>query len=238
MTDRVPMPQTPGSFNRRVALGAGVAWLATSTSMAQTLIEGSPSSGVGWQPAAPAREPIREGLVLQTLARSSTQPRDWRDMLLEGERSVVMGRGSDARRYRYRMQDGSVDASGYAGACFVLRDVHVNRMVAMDTRLLDVLCGIQRWLEFNGRTSTIQVTSGFRSLQTNANTEGAARNSMHMYGRAADIVIDGASSGLVGAMVKQFNSNGGTGVYLARGFVHVDTGAARTWVSAERLRQR
>jgi uncharacterized protein YcbK (DUF882 family) len=225
-------------IGRRAVLAAAAAWLTPNSSMAQTLIDGSPSSGEGWRPPVQVGGPVREGSVMEIVARAPAPPRDWRDMLLDGERSVVMGRGSAARRYRYRTQDGLVDTSGYAGACFVLRDVQVNRMVAMDTRLLDVLCGIQRWLEFNGRTSTIQVTSGFRSSQTNGATEGSARNSMHLYGRAADIIIEGASSGLVGAMVKQFNSNGGTGVYLARGFVHVDTGAARTWISTDRAGRR
>jgi uncharacterized protein YcbK (DUF882 family) len=54
---------------------------------------------------------------------------------------------------------------------------------------------------------------------------------MHLYGKAADIVIEGVSSAAMGAMARQFNVNGGTGIYVNRGFVHVDSGAARTWTS-------
>lgn len=145
-----------------------------------------------------------------------------------------MRRDGKAQRVRYCTSDGQLDRDGYALACHLLRDLRAGKMFTMDPKLLDVLCGIQRWGEANGRSSVIQVNSGFRTLDTNNDTEGAARNSMHLYGRAADIVIDGFGSGLVGAMVRTFNSNGGTGVYLSRGFVHVDTGAARMWVTGGR----
>jgi uncharacterized protein YcbK (DUF882 family) len=219
-----------------LAAAAGAGLLLNHPLTFGQLIENSPSSGQGWTPpgpygpetviSAPSPAPdVRAGRV-------ADPAKDWRAYLLSGERSIVMGRDGPARRIRYCTSDGLMDASGYEAACHLLRDVQANRMAMMDPRLLDVLCGIQRWMEYNGRSCNIEVTSGFRTLQTNVSTEGAARNSMHLYGKAADIVIPGASSALVGAMVRQFNSNGGTGIYLARGFVHVDTGAARTWVSS------
>lgn len=222
-----------GGTRRSILVAA--AWAALwrpCAATASNVIEDAPMAGAGWtppknltevsSPASAAPSPLR-------LAPST----DWRTHLLSGERSIVVRRDGGARRIRYAMSDGSVDRDGYGLACFLLRDVQASQVVAMDPRLLDVLCGIQRWMEFNGRSSVIDLLSGFRSRATNQNTEGAAKNSMHLYGKAADIHIDGASSGLVGAMVKVFNA-GGTGIYLNRGFVHVDTGAARTWVSAER----
>lgn len=224
---------------RKLFLGAAAALVAPVV-RAQVLLEDSPSSGSGWMSPRPASEPVivsapvAESQVLRTVERQLGAPRDWRDFLLQGERSVLMRRDGPVRRYRYRTADGMVDKAGYAAACHVLRDVRADKMMAMDPALLDVLCGIQRWMEYNGRRAAIYITSGFRTLATNSRTEGAAKDSMHLYGRAADIVIDGATSSLVGAMVSQFNSNGGTGIYLSRGFVHVDTGAARTWVSTGR----
>ena len=205
------------------------------------LLENSPTSGQGWTPgpygretvvSSPAPAPAPAPAVDVRAGRLADPAKDWKAYLLSGERSILMGRDGPARRIRYCGSDGLMDASGYEAACHLLRDVRANRMAMMDPRLLDVLCGIQRWMEYNGRSCTIEVTSGFRTAQTNGSTEGAARNSMHLYGKAADIIIPGASSALVGAMVRQFNNNGGTGIYLARGFVHVDTGAARTWISA------
>jgi uncharacterized protein YcbK (DUF882 family) len=86
-------------------------------------------------------------------------------------------------------------------------------------------------MEFNGRPSTIEITSGFRTARTNDAAEGSRRQSMHLYGKAADIIVPGASSGLIGDMVRRFNHEGGTGIYSDRGFVHIDTGSARSWVT-------
>jgi len=174
----------------------------------------------------------------QSAPPSTTQPQtDWRQFLLSGERSIVVRRDGPSKRIRYCTADGFMDMAGYQEACLILRDVQAGRVYAMDPGLLDVLCGIQRWMEYNGRSSVIDINSGFRTVQTNQKLEGAAQNSMHLYGKAADIVISGASSGLAGAMAKEFNKNGGTGIYLRRGFVHVDTGAARTWISTKPRRR-
>jgi len=139
---------------------------------------------------------------------------------------------------RYCTADGHLDREGYGIACLLLRDVRAGKMCPIDPRLLDILCGLQRWAEYNDRSAVIQLLSGFRTLATSSSTEGAAMNSMHLYGRAADIVFEGMPSGLLGAMVRSFNDQGGTGIYLNRGFVHVDTGAARSWVSTERSKRR
>jgi uncharacterized protein YcbK (DUF882 family) len=162
---------------------------------------------------------------------------DWRQLLLAGERSIVMRRDDGPVMHcRYRSADGLVDRDGYAAACHVLRDVRANRMMAIDPRLLDILTGIQRWLRANGHDAVIRVLSGYRSAQTNALTEGAAKNSMHLEGRAADILLEGLPARLLAAMVLQFNAGGGNGLYISRGFVHVDTGAARTWGVSARAR--
>ena len=119
----------------------------------------------------------------------------------------------------------------------LLRDVQAGKMMAMDPRLLDLLCGIQRWMIVNGRTSVIEILSGFRTFFTNGATEGSAKNSMHLDGKAADLHIPGVSSADLGEMARLFNRAGGTGIYLNRGFVHVDTGTARTWISTSRRHQ-
>ncbi|MEO8279947.1 MAG: DUF882 domain-containing protein [Ideonella sp.] len=156
---------------------------------------------------------------------------DWRDVLLAGDRSILMRRDGPAVRVRYGNGDGSLDRDGYFAACHLLRDVRAQRTVQIDPDLLDVLCGIQRWMEFNGVLPTIEITSGFRTVKTNDSAEGSGRQSMHLYGKAADIIVPGASSAMIGAMLRRFNDEGGTGIYPGRQFVHVDTGQARTWVS-------
>ena len=84
-------------------------------------------------------------------------------------------------------------------------------------RLLDILCGLQRWGEFNGRSSTILLTSGFRTAATNGATEGAALNSMHMYGRAADIVLEGPWPGAVAHFIRRLTEQPTMSVTGVRG---------------------
>jgi uncharacterized protein YcbK (DUF882 family) len=235
-------------LDRRGFLAAVASAVASSAGPAfgQTLIQDTPSSDVGF-----AREKLDTGgegvpghAVPQQVVREAGKPTqapeiaDWRKFLISGERSILMRRDGAAQRVRYATSDGQLDRQGYGMACLLLRDVRAGKVYPMDPRLLDILCGLQRWAEYNGRTAVIQVLSGFRTPATNNSVEGAALRSMHLHGRAADIVFEGMSSGLLGAMVRSYNNQGGTGIYLNRGFVHVDTGAARSWVSTERSKRR
>jgi uncharacterized protein YcbK (DUF882 family) len=222
-------------LDRRGFLAAAATVLAASAgpTFGQTLIQGTPRSDTGFTPPTAILEPeqvVSRGGV-QPATAAPAQTGDWRRLLLQGERVITMRRDGGVERVRYCTEEGQLDRQGYAQACQLLRDVRAGKLFPMDPHLLDLLCGLQRWAAYNGHSAVIQLLSGFRSQETNANTEGAALNSMHLYGRAADIVLEGFSSALLGAMVREFNVQGGNGIYLNRGFVHVDTGAARSWVS-------
>jgi len=126
-------------------------------------------------------------------------------------------------------RDGTLNIDGYRRMCYLMRDVRANATAAMDIDLMDMLCGLQRWAAHNGVSSVIALTSGLRTESTNAATEGAAKNSLHKQGRAVDFVMEGIRGGQLGAMVSAYNTGGGTGIYLARNFVHADTGRPRVW---------
>lgn len=209
---------------RRLLRGAGAAALLGATGLAHA----------ERRPADPL--PAAADLLVQPLHREEAL--DWKRVLLAGERTLTLRRDGPATPVRYCNRDGSLDRDGYLAACYLLRDVRADRMAQIDPQLLDVLCGIQRWMEFNGKSSTIEITSGYRTVKTNDSAEGSGRHSMHLFGKAADIIVPGAPSTLIGAMVQRFNNEGGTGIYLGKGFVHVDTGSARTWVSGPVRRHR
>lgn len=124
--------------------------------------------------------------------------------------------------------NGQYLGDGYRQACNLLRDLKANQAVTMDPTLLDILRGIQGWFEAAGIYKPIIVSSGYRAPQTNANTEGAARNSMHLYGKAADLWLPDVPSDYL-ARLALYLQGGGVGVYTGRGFVHVDSGKLRTW---------
>lgn len=71
----------------------------------------------------------------------------------------------------------------------------------------------------------IQIYSGYRTPSHNAGLrgkgKGAAKNSQHMYGNAADIVIKGVTPTEIYNFVDTFHQ-GGMGLYLKDNFVHVD----------------
>lgn len=72
----------------------------------------------------------------------------------------------------------------------------------------------------------VTINSAYRSPAHNA-AVGGVSSSQHLYGRAADIVVAGASPLLVGQIAEYYlDRRGGIGVYQA--FTHVDTRAIRS----------
>lgn len=124
--------------------------------------------------------------------------------------------------------NGQYHTDGFRQACYLLRDVKANATVSMDPVLLDILRGIQGWFEAAGIITPIIINSGYRTAKTNSGTEGAARNSKHMQGRAADIWIANVPSDYL-AKLALYLQGGGVGIYASKGFIHVDTGTLRVW---------
>jgi len=172
----------------------------------------APSTGAG---SGPAAEP--------------QAAEDWRQRLLQGERSLWLVRGDDQLRSTYWTPEAGYDGEAYRQICWLLRDVQANKSFAMSLRLLDVLCGLQNWLAHNGQRQPIRVNSGYRTFATNWRTEGAALNSRHVLGKAADITVPGVPLARLAGMASVFGK-GGVGMYLNKGFVHVDTGDERIWI--------
>lgn len=127
-------------------------------------------------------------------------------------------------------RDGALVPEGYWKICALMRDVHVNVMTTMDPAMLDVLRGVLGYYEAWNWPHPLVVTSGYRTLVTNnrLSKEGAAKNSMHLYGKATDLYMPGVPArdiGLLGLHMSQ----GGVGFYPGRNFTHLDTGRLRTW---------
>ena len=154
---------------------------------------------------------------------------DWRARLLQGSRSLWLARGEAHVRSTYWTPDSGYDGEAYKEICWVLRDVQANKSFPMSLRLLDVLCGLQNWFAYNGLRQPILVNSGYRTFSTNFRTEGAALNSQHLLGKAADIAVLGVPVARLAGMASLFGK-GGIGMYVSQNFVHVDTGEERVWI--------
>jgi uncharacterized protein YcbK (DUF882 family) len=112
---------------------------------------------------------------------------------------------------------------------YVLRDYHTGDIHPIDPALLDQLHELKLRL---GVSRPFNVISGYRSPETNANlrrhSDGVAKNSLHMQGRAVDIRLDGYHASTIRDAALSMQ-RGGVGYYSASNFVHLDTGDIRTW---------
>ena len=124
--------------------------------------------------------------------------------------------------------EGQYLVDGYREACHLLRDVRANQTVAMDPVLLDILRGVQGWFEVHGIQKPVILNSGYRSPKTNQATEGAARSSQHIAGKAADIWIPDVPADYLGQLAQMFQG-GGVGFYRSKNFIHIDSGRLRVW---------
>jgi uncharacterized protein YcbK (DUF882 family) len=109
------------------------------------------------------------------------------------------------------------------------RDFRADEERAIDPQLLDLLHRIHAALD---TSQPFNLISGYRSPATNAllasRSEGVAHHSLHMYGMASDINVQGRSLALL-QMVALAMRGGGVGFYPRSDFVHVDTGRVRRW---------
>lgn len=143
--------------------------------------------------------------------------------------NIVRQTTGDHRRVCF-WRDGALVESGYKEVCHVLRDVRGGSAFRMDINLLNLLCGMQGWLySAYGITEPYLITSGYRSVHTNANTEGAAKNSTHTLGKAFDGRQPGLPVEYLGKLFAAFQG-GGVGFYMdKRNFIHADVGRVRVW---------
>jgi uncharacterized protein YcbK (DUF882 family) len=75
----------------------------------------------------------------------------------------------------------------------------------------------------------INIFSGYRTPETNANIEGAALNSQHTLAKALDIHLPNTDNAAVAEDFKRF-IYGGVGMYPLKHFTHLDCGPLRSWV--------
>lgn len=89
--------------------------------------------------------------------------------------------------------------------------------VFISSRLVEILQDIR---DHFGKPVTI--TSAYRTSSHNKKVGGSSQ-SQHLYGMAADIVVQGVRPELVAAYAEQLlPGTGGIGIYRKSGFVHID----------------
>jgi uncharacterized protein YcbK (DUF882 family) len=133
-------------------------------------------------------------------------------------------------------RDGEVIDSAYQELCHLLRDVNGKETAPIDPKLLETLWGTQAFVARYGIDSPVEILSGYRTSASNQRLREqgipAARQSLHMEGKAADIRIANLNEEVLGGLIKSFQQ-GGVGFYYRSGprggWIHADTGLKRTW---------
>jgi len=150
--------------------------------------------------------------------------------LLAERRSIWLVRGKEQTEATYWSAERGYDRAQYLQLCWALRDLQADRVFPMDHGLLDVLAGLQAWLARSGVRAPFEIHSGYRTRNTNLKLEGAALNSRHLLGKAADVTVPGVKNVRLAGMASLLG-RGGTGLYPGRNFVHIDTGDERIWIT-------
>ena len=128
-------------------------------------------------------------------------------------------------------RDGRYDDAAIKKLDWFLRDWRRGEATDMDPRLIDLVWEVQRE---TGTKEPVQVVCGYRSPSTNAmlrrRSEGVARYSQHILGRAMDFYVPGISLEQVREIGLRL-ARGGVGFYPESGspFVHMDVGGIRMW---------
>ncbi|MCF8080254.1 MAG: DUF882 domain-containing protein [Desulfobacterales bacterium] len=129
---------------------------------------------------------------------------------------------------RYRTTEGVYDDSAMTAICRVFTAPCDGPDSAVSLRFIEYLDYLQDRLNPEAK---ITIVSGYRSPVYNARIREqgtlAAKASLHQYGMAADLELEGVPSKTVWETVQEL-SFGGAGYYHGK-TVHVDTGPARFW---------
>ncbi|MGD2119473.1 MAG: DUF882 domain-containing protein [Chromatiales bacterium] len=111
----------------------------------------------------------------------------------------------------------------------LLRDHRTGEIQPIDPQLLDVLHNLHE--NMDGKQA-FHIISGYRSPKTNSmlrgNSNGVAKKSLHMQGKAIDLRLPGSDLKQLHKAARSLRA-GGVGYYAKSGFIHVDTGRVRYW---------
>ena len=107
------------------------------------------------------------------------------------------------------------------------QDYNIAALARLQNLFLDMLSLVQERL---GYSRPLRLISGYRTPHTNASLPYAAPNSLHMQGKAADIVVRGMPQAEVHAQAALLSHHlGFMGVGWYGSFTHIDIGPKASW---------
>jgi uncharacterized protein YcbK (DUF882 family) len=111
-----------------------------------------------------------------------------------------------------------------------LRDFRTEEVYGIDPNLFGLLTELKQ--RAGNPDGVFEIISAYRSPKTNAmlrgKSQGVARKSLHMQGKALDIRLRGTPTSSLRDLAIDLR-RGGVGYYRRSDFIHVDTGPIRRW---------
>ena len=145
------------------------------------------------------------------------------------KRIALLNLHTDERLDLEYFRDGVYVPQALSAIEVLLRDFRTGERHPIDPGLMDYLVQVAQAAGVDPKFSVI---SGYRSPQTNARlherSTGVAQHSLHIEGRAIDVRMSAVNCADLAAYALDLK-RGGVGYYRASDFVHLDTGAFRTW---------
>ncbi len=167
----------------------------------------------------------RETAANQAAARGQ----DGEHRVVAPKRIALLNLHTDERLDMEYFRDGIYVPAALSAIEVLLRDFRTGERHRIDTGLMDYLVQVAHTA---GVDPVFSVISGYRSPQTNARlreqSTGVAQHSLHIEGRAIDVRMTSMDCADLAAHALGLK-RGGVGYYRASDFVHLDTGAFRTW---------
>ena len=147
----------------------------------------------------------------------------------EGRLTLFNTHNREKLTVAYRTPHGEYDPEALAAINRILRCHYTEEVAEMDIRVIEYLNRVDNEL---GGGNEIHIISGYRSPAYNnlLRREGrhVAGHSLHMKGKAIDIAIPHVGTDSLRRTALNLRT-GGVGYYPGAGFVHIDSGAFRTW---------
>lgn len=149
--------------------------------------------------------------------------------LPEGRLSLYNTHSRERVTVDYRDKSGNCSSEAIKTLNRILRCHYTGDVASMDIKVIECLNVIDKKL---GGGNEFHIISGYRSPEYNGllSREGhrVAKQSLHLKGKAIDISMPGVGLDQLRRTALSLKS-GGVGYYPGAGFVHIDSGAFRTW---------
>ncbi len=166
----------------------------------------------------------------KTIAKKKKVYHKRRLLAAKGERKIQMRNLHTGEKMRATYwENGKYIPETMRDVAVLLRDHRTGDKHRIDAGLMDILYDLQLRI---GSRKEFHVVSGYRSPKTNRmlsqRSNGVAKRSLHMRGRAIDIRLPGTDLHNLRKAALSMRA-GGVGYYPQANFLHVDTGRFRAW---------